>query len=517
MKKTIESFIKINLLLLGGVCAVLFILALIGGIISGNILAIIAGAAGILFAGGFTFYFLKACGDNLFVPMKNIMEGSAKIKAGNYDDVSLKIGTGYDIDNVGDALNTTAELNKFVTSVISDISKGDFTRDISKLPDEYALTGGLKNLFFNLSEAFSAIDAGAEMVNRDGQRVSTASQTLSQGVNSQAGTVDTLSSTVNNIRQAVIKNAENARVAQHNAEAASTAVTEGTEKMNELLKAMDDISTSANEISKLNKVIEDIAFQTNILALNASVEAARAGEAGKGFAVVASEVKNLAVKSQDASHSTSTVIQSCVESVKEGVEKTRETASYFSIIAEKAGEIGRGLITITEECEQQSEAITQINIGVDLISGVIQSTSATADECAASAAELTGRSGDLRAIIGKFKFGDMKRPAYTRASNGKAAAKSAPAKPAPAPAPAPASAPAHTPARSNYTPTPKPVSSPSPKTTYTPVQKPAPKAAAPAPRPASSSAFSPSKTGVITQPSGNYVNAQFVDVPDNKY
>ena len=519
MKKSLENLIKMYSLIIGGVSAVLFAVALIGGIVSGCVAAVIAGIIGLIFSIGGTVFVISQYKSKITEPMKQINDFSEKLKAGDYSS-TLRVNTGYSLDNTADALTMTAQLNKFVTEMIGDISNGDFTRDVSKLPDD-PLTNGIKTLYYNMAKAFSDISSGAEKVDLDGQRVSSASQTLSQGVSSQAGTVDTLSSSVNEIRQAVIKNAENAREAQRNADAASTAVTEGTEKMNELLKAMDDISNSTNEISKLNKVIEDIAFQTNILALNASVEAARAGEAGKGFAVVASEVKNLAVKSQDASHSTSTVIQSCVESVKEGVEKTRETASYFSLIAEKAAEIGKGLVTITEDCESQSEAITQINIGVDRISGVIQSTSATADECAASAAELTGRSGDLREIVGRFRFGDIKFPDPTAAKGKKSAAKlsaQAPATaPKPAPAPKPSAAPAPQPApkpaaKSAYTPAPKPA-----EKSYTPAPKPTEKPYTPAPKPAPAPSRRSGGSAVITQPSGSYSTAEFVDVPDNKY
>ncbi len=535
----IENIIKRNILLLAGVSTVLFIILMICCISAGNTIGIIAGIAGILFSAGFGVFTLKSFAGKIFEPMQKIKEGSESIKKGDYS-VELKVRTGTDLDEVADALNVTSQLNGFVSSIISDIADGDFTRDISHLPDDVALTNGIKELYYNMAKAFSDISSGAEKVNSDGERVSTASQTLSQGVSSQVDTVERLSNTVNEIRTAVIKNAENAREAQKNAEEASIAVNDGTAKMNELLKAMDDISNSTNEIAKFNKVIEDIAFQTNILALNASVEAARAGEAGKGFAVVASEVKNLAVKSQEASHQTSTVIMSCVESVKDGVAKTQETASSFTVIAEKAEEIGRGLATISQECEQQTEAITQINIGVDQISGVIQSTSATADECAQSAAALTGRSGDLREIVGRFRFGDIKAPVSSKPGNKNAkpaakpiheatdTAKPAPAKPAAAkPAAASSYKPAEKPvSKPAYTPAPKPVEKPAPapapapkpvsKPAYTPTPKPAP---APAPKPVSkpASTFTPSSSAVITQPSGSYANAEFIDMPDNKY
>ncbi len=559
MKGTIRGLIQRNSLILGGGCTALFIALLVCCIMSGSTIGLICSIVGIIFGVGFCLVSLNTYKTKIFIPMEKIAEGADKINSGSYD-VNVPTDTGLDLDNVAAGLNATAQSNKFVTEIIADISNGDFTRDISKLPDNVALTKGLKILYFNMAKAFSDISSGAEKVNADGARVSTASQSLSQGVNAQATTVDELSTTVNEIRSAVIKNAENAREAQKNAEEASMAVQDGTEKMNELLKAMDDINASTNEIAKFIKVIEDIAFQTNILALNSSVEAARAGEAGKGFAVVASEVKNLATKSQEAAHQTGTVIQSCVQSVKEGVEKTHETAKAFTVIAEKAEEIGKGLNTISVDCEQQSEAITQINIGVEQISGVIQSTSATADECAASAAELTGRSSDLREIVGRFRFGDFRLddPNMTTKSRTKSAKndvkKSAPAsssyseKPAPAPvskssytpAPKPAEKPAErpaekksapvqkpapkpVPAKSTYTPAPKPAPA---KSTYTPAPKPAAKPAAaapaakPAPRPTSAAkpaASSAGSTGFSRRSEKSYANAEFVDIPDNKY
>ena len=552
MKKSLKSLIQTNTFLLGGVSAVLFIAALIGGISGGSVLTIIVSILGIIFSIGFCAFSVNAYKSKLFAAMEDIISSAEKIKSGD-NSFSLKADTGYDIDYVSDAMNLIGQSNSFVTGIISDIANGDFTRDISGLPDNNAMTSGLKELYFNMAKAFSDISSGAEKVNLDGTRVSTASQSLSQGVSAQANTVDQLSATANELRNAVIKNAENARKAQKDAEDASEAVTNGTEKMNELLKAMDDISNSTNQIANLNKVIEDIAFQTNILALNASVEAARAGDAGKGFAVVASEVKNLAVKSQEASHQTSTVVMSCVDSVKDGVKKTQETASAFSFIAEKAAEIGKGLATISQECEQQTESITQINIGVDQISGVIQNTSATADECAASAAELTNRSGDLREIVERFKFGDFK---YNKSSAinsrnkttavGKSSSLSAgtanagvTSKPVSKSAPKPSaknnSPEAAKSSSSGYVPTPKPAPKSSvlaskssvpaskssvPASKSAPVSKTAPKPAAKAATAssaASSSSFKPSKSAVITQPSGSYANAEFIDIPDNKY
>ncbi|MBR1832086.1 MAG: methyl-accepting chemotaxis protein [Ruminiclostridium sp.] len=547
MRSSAESIIKKFTLIVGGISALLFLVTAIIGITmlsSGGVPVLIVGIIGLCVAIGGTVASLKAFGTKVFEPLGEVAKAAEKFNEGDYS-ASLKLNTGTDIDSIAAAIGSASENTRVSSEIISDIAKGDFSRDISAVSGSNSVIDGLKSLYRNMSLAFSDISSGAEKVNIDGERVSAASRTLSQGVNAQVSTVEELSTTVNEVRSAVVKNAENARDAHKNAEEASDAVRFGTEKMNELLKAMDDISNSTNEIAKFNKVIEDIAFQTNILALNASVEAARAGEAGKGFAVVANEVKNLAIKSQEASHQTSTVIMSCVESVKDGVDKTQETAKAFSLIAEKAEEIGAGLNVISRECEQQSEAISQINIGVNQISDIIQNTSATADECALSAEALSGRSGDLREIVGRFRFGDMKgisprnaktapakpyvkpsaapkpveKPAYTPAPAPKSTYTQAP-KPAsaPAPAPKPAAAPAPKPASASAArPAPKPAYTPAPKTAekpaYTPAPKPTPKpVAAFSPKPAASSGSS-----LPPRLSNSYANAEFIDVPDNKY
>ena len=112
-----------------------------------------------------------------------------------------------------------------------------------------------------------------------------------------------------NISHHVGETAENAQEASHKVELLRDQISESNQKMQEMIQAMQEISDSSNEISKIIKTIEDIALQTNILALNSAVEASRAGEAGKGFAVVAKEVRELAGKSSEASKSTTELIQ----------------------------------------------------------------------------------------------------------------------------------------------------------------------------------------------------------------
>ncbi len=312
-----------------------------------------------------------------------------------------------EIKAIQNALGGASARNIRNNQLLKRISEGDFSA-ADQLDTSDETSRYIKELVDNIAGVLSAIRDDVSAVNNGGETVSTASAILTRGTTEQAGTLQELSASINEIKTAVSDNAKNAQAAAVNAEAAMEQVESGTKKMDELLKAMDEINSSTDEIAKFIKVIEDIAFQTNILALNSSVEAARAGEAGKGFAVVAGEVKNLATKSQEAAQKTNDLIMSCVQSVREGSEKTKETAVTFKNIAEKTGEINRGLFTISAACEQQSHSISQVDVGFEQISSVIMETNYTAKECADSAAKLTGHSNSLRDKVTGFSFAKAK-------------------------------------------------------------------------------------------------------------
>ena len=202
------------------------------------------------------------------------------------------------------------------------------------------------------------------------------------------------------------KNSEDAYLATKKTNEAGEKLTQATGKMQNLISAMNEISTSSDETKKIIKTIEDIAFQTNILALNAAIEAARAGEAGKGFAVVADEVRNLAAKSAEAAQNTTKMIEDTVAAIENGNNIVNETAEMMSTVMESASQTTDLTNQISDSTKEAADSIRQISVGIEQISSVVQTNSATAEESAAASEELSAQAATLNELVGAFTLRD---------------------------------------------------------------------------------------------------------------
>ncbi len=305
-------------------------------------------------------------------------------------------------------VNTLSGYVNDISTVLGSLAAGDFTTEIRQdyKGDFAAIKTSLETISANLNEMLRGFSRSADEVAAGALQVSNASQALSQGATVQASSVEELSASIAEISVAVNQNASDSETANRISEAAAAQIEGETQKMDQMVAAMKDISDSSKQIGKIIKTIEDIAFQTNILALNAAVEAARAGAAGKGFAVVADEVRNLAGKSAQAAKNTTKLIQDSIKAVEKGTRIADETAKSLIETKDSVKKTAEFVGKISSSSREQAASITQITLGVDQISAVVQTNSATAEESAAASEEMSTQAQFLKNSLSTLKIWD---------------------------------------------------------------------------------------------------------------
>ncbi len=296
------------------------------------------------------------------------------------------------IDEIGRILSGMADGNFRYTS--NTVFNGEFT----------AIQTSMKNICEALGKTFENFGNVAEEISMGSSNVANGASELANSATDESQLVSVVQNSVEDISKRVSQSAENAFDVKKRSQGANHTVQQSNKKMQDMLNIMNSISKSATEIVKINAAIEDIAFQTNILALNASIEAARAGAAGKGFAVVAEEVRNLASKSSEASASTSVLIDQTVQSIGKGMEAANETAAMLDEVVVETASITDSITTIADVSEEQKKMLAEIVVKLEEVSAVIQATAATAQESAATSESLDSQVASLKKNLKSYKI-----------------------------------------------------------------------------------------------------------------
>lgn len=260
----------------------------------------------------------------------------------------------------------------------------------------YLVTG---NISKSINEIIHDLTLMSSKVTEAAQQLTHTGNQLTEGTSKQAASIQETSSTLEESASMLHQTTQNTKQAAILAKQAKDAASQGNIDMHKMLGSMDELKKSSTEISKIIKVIDEIAFQTNILSLNAAVEAARAGEAGKGFAVVAEEVRHLAHRSAQAAKDTAVIIESNIQLSEQGIKISAEVNESLLAINDEANKVSELLDEISTASQEQEIGINQINQAISQMEYVVQSNASTAQESASSAELLSTYSDNMKEII----------------------------------------------------------------------------------------------------------------------
>ncbi len=308
-------------------------------------------------------------------------------------------------DNLGEMVESLSAVIADIRDVLSRMSKGDLTAvpQIEYKGDFLDIRDSLRMISASMCETMSDVARSVGEVRDGANQLAEGSSSLSENAIAQAAAVDEIAMTMASIMQktednnlTVRKTLEKVRTAKAHAEG-------GSQSMDDMMGAIREIESSAKEIEQIMGVINDIAFQTSILALNASIEAARAGVAGRGFAVVANEVANLAGMSADAAKQTGELITNAIDAIHRGTSLAGAASKSLDEIVVDVEHIVEAMDEIAQANTEQTEAIEQVKGGMDDVNTGIHNTSATAEESAAASEELSALSEGMMETVNSFK------------------------------------------------------------------------------------------------------------------
>ncbi len=353
----------------------------------------------------------KSIIEGITTPVAELQMASRQLTAGELDSEILYQSE----DELGELANNFREAFQTIKLIIKDSSRllaemagGNF--DIqTEYEDSYVgefkeLLGGMRNTNRTLDATLKKINEASEQVSEGSSHLADGAQALADGATDQAGAIQELTATIESVTGISEESYKNAEAAAGNAKEAALQAGSTREDMHNLIQAMNRITETSKEIENIIASIEDIASQTNLLSLNASIEAARAGEAGRGFAVVADQIGKLASDSAQSAVNTRTLISKSLVEIEGGNQIVNHTVAAIDSVLTSMEEFAGAAAGAAEASHVQTDMLRQIEAGINQISEVVQSNSASAEETSAISEELSAQSEALLEMVAQFKL-----------------------------------------------------------------------------------------------------------------
>lgn len=349
---------------------------------------------------------------SILTPLQELESVAGKLAAGNLH-VELDCRSDDEFGSMAESLRKAVGiLSSYIDDIsatMEEFSKGNFDvkPSVEWQGDFQGILISLLQFEQSMSETVKGIQRVADKVSYDAQQVAQNSTNLAEGAAEQSSITGALSATLASVSEQVSQNANNAENISRKVDQLGEEIISSNQKMQEMVTSMNEINQSSEEIGKIIATINDLASQTNLLALNASIEAARAGEAGRGFSVVADQVSVLASQSSEAAKESTLLIGSSVKAVEKGMVIADETASQLKNVVDDSRAITIEVGEVAVALESQTEAISQIDNGVEHINEVVKINSRAAEESATASQEMSGQADNLEGLIRKFRVGNF--------------------------------------------------------------------------------------------------------------
>ena len=308
-----------------------------------------------------------------------------------------------EIGKIAEAIRSVANYLQGHSNLAKSISSGDLTKKAKVASDQDELGIALQTMTQFLEATMENIDSESQTIHQISDQFTEASRVLSTGAANQAESLEQIRIQMNDAGDQTHQNANSSKSASKISEQTVATAEDGTKQMDVMVEAMKEIKASSNRITEIISVIDSIASQTNLLALNAAIEAARAGEAGRGFAVVADEVRNLAAKSSQAASETEQLIAGSSSHVEKGSTIADSTAEQLQGIQKAISDVTNLVFEISTASANQAQSFEAIQSDLEDVNKVTRKTLKEAESSATIAQNLSQRSTKLQELLAQFK------------------------------------------------------------------------------------------------------------------